>query len=95
MRFNFKNEGIQTKYKYLLYFFEKTYKEYCRGHYHDDRRLFINMYRQLIRMLLVADSIYGKSSTLDVAIGEKFRAKTEELKEIQERFEMLANLKII
>ena len=86
MKFRFQNKGITVKYNYLIVKFEKTYKDYCKNHYHDDRRLFINMYRMTIRMLLTADKVYNKSVLLDCAMAEQLNKQIEELTEIQARF---------
>ena len=53
MKFKFKNRQVQTMYNVMELAFKESYTEYCKGHYHDDRRIFINTYRQLVRSLLV------------------------------------------
>ena len=91
MQFNsFKHRELQTKMDLLKLTLGDTYKAYCRGHYHDDRRLFINVYRMLIRFLLVSDKIYSQSTTLDVAIGEKFSKEFDYLKSIKDRFDNMS-----
>lgn len=87
MKLNFKNNGVKVRYSYLRTFYEQTYKKYCAGHYYDDRRIFINMYRMIIRMLLVVDKVYGQSCSLNVAFDRQFENMTNELNEIKERFE--------
>ena len=87
MNFKFTHKPIQTKYDLLSLVLKKTYTEYCRGHYHDDRRIFINVYRQLIRFLLVSDKIYDQSTMLDVAINEKFESEYNSLLSIKDRFD--------
>lgn len=87
MNFKFTHKPIQTKYDLLSLVLKKTYTEYCRGHYHDDRRIFINVYRQLIRFLLVSDKIYDQSTMLDVAINEKFESEYNSLLNIKNRFD--------
>jgi len=90
MNFKFNNKAIQTKYNLLSLVLKKTYTEYCRGHHHDDRRIFINVYRQLIRFLLVSDKIYDQSTTLDVAINEKFESEYNSLLQIKNRFDNMS-----
>lgn len=87
MNFKFTHKPIQTKYDLLSLVLKKTYTEYCRGHYYDDRRIFINVYRQLIRFLLVSDKIYDQSTMLDVAINEKFEFEYNRLLSIKDRFD--------
>ena len=90
MNFKFNHKPIQTKYNLLSLVLKKTYIEYCRGHYHDDRRIFINVYWQLIRFLLVSDKIYDQSTTLDVAINQKFQEEYESLLSIKDRFDNMS-----
>lgn len=89
MNFTFKTPEVQTKYNYLSAFYKKTYYKYVKGRYTDDRRIFINVYRQLVRMLLVLDTVYRKSCTLDVGANEKFSEEMELLEKIKTKFEEL------
>ena len=89
MNFTFKTPEVQTKYNCLSAFYKETYYKYVRGRYTDDRRIFINVYRQLIRMLLVLDTVYRKSCILDVGANEKFSEEMKLLKKIKTKFEKL------
>ena len=90
MNIKFKNRQVQTMYDLMELKFKKSYTEYCKGHYHDDRRIFINTYRQLVRSLLVSDKIYDQSSLLDIAIHSAFEMELQNLERIQNRFTELA-----
>lgn len=92
MKFKFKNRQVQTMYDLMELTLKKSYTEYCKGHYHDDRRIFINTYRQLVRLLLTSDKVYGQSVLLDVAIHDKFGMELQNLKKIQGRFTELAKV---
>lgn len=89
MDFTFKTPEIQTKYNYLRAFYKETYYKYVMGKYTDDRRLYINTYRELIRMLFVVDTVYRKSCILDVGISEKFSKELEFLDKIKTKFQEL------
>ena len=90
MEFTFKHQPMETRYELLKCMFRPTYRAYCRGHYKDDRRLFINVYRNTIRLLLVWDKVYGQSAAADVGIGNQFQEYKETMQRIQERFERFA-----
>ena len=92
MNIKFKNRQVQTMYNLMELSFKKSYTEYCKGHYHDDRRIFINTYRQLVRSLLVSDKIYSQSSFLDIAIHNAFEMELQNLERIQDRFAELVNV---
>ena len=92
MKFKFKNRQVQTMYNVLELTFKKSYTEYCKGHYHDDRRIFINTYRQLVRSLLVSDKVYGQSVFLNMAIHNAFNMELQNLEKIQDRFTELAKV---
>ena len=92
MKFKFKNRQVQTMYNVMELAFKKSYIEYCKGHYHDDRRIFINKYRQLVRSLLVSDKVYGQSVFLNVAIRNAFEMELQNLEKIQDRFTELAKV---
>lgn len=92
MKFKFKNRQVQTMYNLMESFFKKSYTEYCKGHYQDDRRIFINKYRQLVRSLLVSDKVYDQSSFLNVAIRKAFNMECRNLAEIQDKFTELASV---
>ena len=92
MKFKFKNRQVQTMYNVMELAFKKSYTEYCKGHYHDDRRIFINKYRQLVRSLLVSDKVYGQSSLLDIAIHNAFNMELQNLERIQDKFTELAKV---
>ena len=92
MKFKFRNRQVQTMYNLLELSSKKSYTEYCKGHYHDDRRIFINTYRQLVRSLLVSDKVYGQSVFLNVAIRNAFEMELQNLKKIQDRFTELAKV---
>ena len=92
MKFKFGNRQVQTMYNLMELAFKKSYTEYCKGHYHDDRRIFINKYRQLVRSLLVSDKVYGQSALLNVAIHNAFEMELQNLEEIQDRFTELAKV---
>ena len=92
MNIKFKNRQVQTMYNLMELSFKKSYTEYCKGHYHDDRRIFINTYRQLVRSLLVSDKVYGQSSLLDIAIHNAFNMELQNLERIQDKFTELAKV---
>ena len=92
MKFKFKNRQVQTMYNLMELVFKKSYTEYCKGHYHDDRRIFINTYRQLVRSLLVSDKVYGQSSLLNIAIHNAFSMELQNLERIQDKFTELAKV---
>lgn len=90
MDFNFvKHSSVSRMIRLLKINFGDTYKKYCDGHYHDDRRLFINIYRQYIRMLLVVDKVWGQSCHLDVIVFHEHDEIFKQLKEIKERFDKI------
>ena len=83
MEFKFNTPAIDTKYNVLKAYYKRTYLEYCAEHPANDKRIFINVYRQTIRALLVMDKIYGQSCLLDCAM----------YKEISEQFALLSRIK--
>lgn len=89
MDFTFKTPEVQTMYNYLKVFYKKTYYKYVMGKYTDDRRIYINTYRELIRMLLVVDTVYRKSCILDVGIRKEFSEELELLDKIKTKFQEL------
>ena len=89
MDFTFKTPEVQTKYNYLKAFYKETYYEYVMGKYTDDRRIYINTYRELIRMLFVVDTVYRKSCILDNGVNEKFSEELKLLNKIKTKFQEL------
>jgi hypothetical protein len=90
MDFNFiKNDGTRNAYGVLKCNYKETYKKYCEGHFKDDRRLFINVYRQAIILILVMDKVYKQSCYLDVAFHNEMQGIFTDLKRIKERFEKI------
>ena len=92
MKFKFKNRQVQNMYNAMESSFKRYYVEYCKGHYHDDRRIFINTYRQLVRLLLVSDKVYGQSSFLNVAIRKAFNMEWNNLAGIRNRFAIIESV---
>lgn len=89
MDFTFKTPEVQTKYNYLKAYYKETYYKYVMGKCTDDRRIYINVYRELIRMLLVIDTVYKKSCILDVGMSEEFSKELELLNKIKTKFQEL------
>ena len=89
MKFKFKNKQVQVMYNLLESVFKDSYTKFCSGHYRDDRRIFINTYRQLVRSLLVSDKVYGQSSFLNVVIHKAFNMELRNLETIQDRFAVI------
>ena len=89
MKFTFKNKPIQRKYEFLRVMYEPTYRKYCKGHYKDDRRIYINSYRMYLKALLVLDTVYDKSVLIDLGAIHELESVLEDMKKIKDRFEQV------